>query len=37
MHKTVVPQRASKPVTVDIEQEYDDTVSTTPRSAVAFP
>jgi len=34
---TTVPQRASKPVTVDVEQEYDDdNVSTTPRSALRF-
>lgn len=35
---TVVPQRASKPVQVvpDIEQEYDDNLSSTPRSAIRF-
>ena len=32
-----VPQRASKPVTVDIEQEYDDnSVTSMPRSAIRF-
>lgn len=37
MQKTVVPQRASKPVTVDIEQEYDDnSVTSMPRSAIRF-
>jgi len=31
---TTIPQRASKPVTPDIEQEYDDTLGSAPRSAV---
>jgi len=35
MQKTAtIPQRASKPVTPDVEQEYDDTLGSTPRSAV---
>ena len=39
MQKTAtgIPQRASKPVTVDIEQEYDDdSAARMPRSAVRF-
>ena len=39
MQKTMIPQRASKlaaPVTVDVEQEYDDTASSMPRSAIRY-
>ena len=34
--ETIIPQRASKPVQVTPEEEYDDTLDTTPRSALRF-